>query len=240
VSEPAISGARTLHRRIRADLETPIRAGAWARGFRIPTERDLMARYGCARMTVSRAIASLVQAGLVERRKRAGSFVARPHLQTAVLQIPDIAALITDRGESYRFQRLSRRIRPASPDDWEESSSGLSGEVLALWGLHFASGTPLAVERRVINLAAVPEARTLSFQAESPGSWLLKHVSWSEAQHRITAVNPNAETARRLGIRPGLACLSVERRTWRAGEWITVVRQIFPGNRYDLVAAFGP
>ena len=51
--------AQTLDRRIRSDLEQRIRSGDWAPGQRIPTELDLMADYGCSRMTVSKAIAAL-------------------------------------------------------------------------------------------------------------------------------------------------------------------------------------
>jgi GntR family histidine utilization transcriptional repressor len=160
---------QALHRRIRADLESEIRSGAWPPGFRLPTEQALMAKYRCARMTVSRAVGSLSQAGLVERRKRAGSFVARPRLQTAVLEIPDIPALITARGEAYRFRRLSRRVRTPGPADPDEAALDTSPLVLAVGGLHLAGGEPFALERRIINLAAVPQARALAFDAEPPG-----------------------------------------------------------------------
>ena len=39
-------------------------------------------------------------------------------------------------------------------------------------------------------------------------------------------------------MKPGAACLCVERRTWRDGQGVTRVRQVFPGDRYDLVALF--
>jgi GntR family histidine utilization transcriptional repressor len=199
-----------------------------------------MAKYRCARMTVSRAVGSLSQAGLVERRKRAGSFVARPRLQTAVLEIPDIPALITARGEAYRFRRLSRRVRTPGPADPDEAALDTSPLVLAVGGLHLAGGEPFALERRIINLAAVPQARALAFDAEPPGTWLLRHVAWTKARHQIGAVNADAATAAKLAIRPGLACLTVERWTWRAGEWITFVRQTFPADRYTLLATFEP
>ena len=83
---------RALHQRISLDLEANIRSGAWPPGFRIPFEHELTAQYGCARATVNKAVSALVAAGLIERRRRAGSFVARPHLQSAVLEIPDIQA----------------------------------------------------------------------------------------------------------------------------------------------------
>jgi GntR family histidine utilization transcriptional repressor len=237
---PGLSAPPILHRRIRADLEAEIRSGAWPTGFRIPTERDLMARYGCARMTVSRAMASLAQAGLVERRKKAGSFVARPPIRAAVLEIPDIPAVIRARGEAYRFQRLSRRLEAAGAFAVDETGAESTPPVLAVRGLHFASDVPFALERRVINLEAAPQAADLAFDSEPPGTWLLRNVPWTRARHRITAINADAATARRLGVRRDFACLALERWTWGAAWWITFARQIFPADRYDLVASFGP
>jgi GntR family histidine utilization transcriptional repressor len=37
-----------------------------------------MARYRCSRMTVSKALSELAQADLIERRRKAGTFVRRP------------------------------------------------------------------------------------------------------------------------------------------------------------------
>jgi GntR family histidine utilization transcriptional repressor len=231
---------QSLERRIRAELEGRIRSGEWSPGRRIPTELDLVAQYGCSRMTVSKAVAALVQAGLIERRKKAGSFVAQRRVQTAVLEIPDIPALIAERGEPYRFQRLTRRSRPLDPDDPAEASLPASGPVLAVSGVHFASDAPFALEHRVLNLAEVPDARNLAFDIEPPGSWLLRHVPWTQARHRIAAINADARTARELGISRGDACLRVERHTSRLGAWITFARLIFPGERHDMIADFAP
>lgn len=199
-----------------------------------------MAEYGCARMTVHKAITSLAAAGLVTRNKRAGTLVAKPHVVTAVLEIPDIGALITARGEAYEFRLLSREVRPARLEDVAEAALGEEGPVLALTGLHMAGGEPFALESRIISLASTPEARERDFTAEAPGSWLLHHVPWTEARHRITAVGADSVQARRLGLIRGAACLQVERWTWRTGAGVTFVRQLFPGDRYDLVAEFAP
>ncbi len=48
-----------LHDRIRRDVEKRILSGEWRPGHRIPYEHELMADYGCARMTVNRAISAL-------------------------------------------------------------------------------------------------------------------------------------------------------------------------------------
>lgn len=215
----------SLDARIRGDIETRIRSGTWKPGHRIPFETELASYYGCARATVSKAMAALARAGLIERRRRAGSFVAHPHVQSAVLDVPDIGAMIAARGDSYRFELLKRRAH---------------GRLLEIEGLHHAAGEPFGHEARTIQLDAVPEALEVDFAAEAPGAWLLGHVPWSDARHRIAAVGADVRISALLGIGLGAPCLQIERETWRTGTAITRVRQTFPGDRYDLVAEFTP
>ncbi|MGL4542309.1 MAG: UTRA domain-containing protein [Polymorphobacter sp.] len=238
-----------LHVRIGAAIESAIMSGAWKPGHRIPAEHVLMAEYGCARMTVSKALSRLAASGLIERRRRAGSFVAAPPEHHAALAIPDIRAEIMARGESYRLELLARRIRAPTAADRARMAM-TAGTVLELRCRHFANDRAYAIEDRLINLGAVPAAATVDFTVEPPGSWLLGHVPWTEAEHAIAAVNADATTAMLLGIARGAACLRLERWTWydrgaptpgrRLPERITHVRQTFPGTSYRLSARFAP
>ena len=224
-----------LHRRIGADIERRILSGEWAPGARVPTEAELQTEYGCARMTVSRALTDLSARGLILRRRRAGSVVARPPVQSAVLDIPDIAAEIAGRGMVYGYELLARIERAATDDEmW------LGDRVVEAACLHRADGVPFALERRLIGLAATPEAADETFETESPGGWLLRRAPWTEAEHRIAAVAADRETALRLDLAVGEACLKLERRTWADGRGVTWAWQTFPGQAYDLVARFSP
>ena len=89
---------KPLHQKIRDDIENQIRSGSLKPGDRIPFEHELMAQYGVSRMTVNKALTPLDEAGLIERRKRAGTFVRLPRLDSTVLDIPDIQHEITARG----------------------------------------------------------------------------------------------------------------------------------------------
>jgi GntR family transcriptional regulator, histidine utilization repressor len=229
----------TLHDRIRQDIEGEVMSGRWAAGQRIPYEHELMAHYACSRMTVNKALATLVERGLIERRKRAGSFVARPRGHSAALEFPDIRTDILDRGAHYEFELLERIEREASPDDRLRLDRA-HGRVLAIRCLHLADGEPFAFEDRLIDLEQVPEARSVRFDREPPGSWLLTHVPWSDARHVIASIAADAAAAQALRVAQGRACLLVERWTWRLPEKITHVRQIHPGDRYRLEAHFRP
>jgi GntR family histidine utilization transcriptional repressor len=230
----------TLYQRIRGQIEDLIRSGAWSPGRKVPSEAELMAQFDCSRMTVNKAMSALAEEGLIVRRRRAGSFVARPRVHSTVLDIPDIQAEIVTRGETYRFDLLELKRRKAKAGDADEVVLAAGGELLVLRGLHVAGDRPFALEDRLISLAAVPEAGDLDFAEESPGAWLLHHVPWTEAENRISAVGAEPAVADLLALDAGTALLAVERRTWRAGEPVTWVRQLFPGEAYDLVARFGP
>jgi GntR family histidine utilization transcriptional repressor len=228
----------SLHRRIYADLEARILSGEWAPGQRIPFEHELTRRYDCSRMTVNKAISELAERGLVTRRRRAGTFVAQPRAQSAVLSIPDLKAETEARGQAYGYELLMRRIR--DPHNEEEFSLAGGGRLLELSCLHSGDGAPLALERRLITLVETPEAEVADFENLSPGGWLLDFAPWTEAEHRISAVAAESGEARRLGLRAGAPCLLLERRTWRDGRPVTRATQLFPGDRYDLVARFSP
>ena len=105
----------SLHSRIIAEIEAKILGGEWPPGHRIPYEHELTERYGCSRMTVSKALTELARAGLIERRRKAGSFVARPKSQSALLEIRDIAADVAALGLHYRFAVLTRQRRRRDP-----------------------------------------------------------------------------------------------------------------------------
>jgi GntR family histidine utilization transcriptional repressor len=228
----------SLHQRIRADIEQRILTGDWRPGQRIPAEHELMKEYRCARMTVNKAMASLADTGLIVRRKRAGSFVAEPRVHAAILEIPDIQQHIAARGETYSLKLLARQQR--KPVGENERTLAGPGDLLVLRCLHLANGRPFALEDRAISLAAVPQAQKVDFSVHPPGTWLLSHVPWTQAEHRISAINADRTIAAKLKVPLNDACLAVERRTWRGDQHITHVRQIFPGERYDLVARFAP
>lgn len=219
-------------RRIQSDLEADIRSGRLRPGDRIPIEQDLAGRYGCARATVSKALGALAAAGLIERRRKAGSFVAHPPVHSAVMTVPDLAELIGARGETYRWE--GRSVRTVAGTEARGSPP-----VLRIEGVHFGGHEPFALENRLIELSEVPSAADADFMRQPPGTWLLAHLPWTEARHVIRAVGAKSAEARALQIAAGTACLELERDTWRSGRPITHVRQLFRGDRFDLVAEFG-
>jgi GntR family histidine utilization transcriptional repressor len=234
------SAAASLHERILGDIEGRILSGEWAPGTRIPVEHELSAHYHCSRMTVNKALSELARAGLIERRRKRGSFVMRATSRSAVLDIPDVMAEVEDLGAAYRFEILTRRRRGGARADAGRLEGIAAGPLLDLTCRHWADAKPFCIEERLINLAATPEAADEAFADIPPGAWLLARAPWTCAEHRIRARPADARRAALLDLPLGTACLVIERRTWSGQAAITYAQLTYPGEARELIARFSP
>lgn len=234
------SKSETLNQRIRSEIEERILSGEWPPGYRIPFEHELMEQYDCSRMTVNKVLTTLAENGLIERRRRAGSFVARrsPEQEFVTLEIPDIGLALGSRQRRYAYRLLSNAARRADPAIYNEVALAGDGELIAIDGVHLADERPVGVEHRLLNAASVPEALTMDFTSVPPGTWLLNEVSWTRGEYRISAEGASAADAALMECAPGTPCLVIERRTWRGDAPITWARQIFLSDQHELVARF--
>jgi GntR family histidine utilization transcriptional repressor len=156
------------------------------------------------------------------------------------LQIQDFALEAARAGVEYRFKILSRSIDPIDAAAAQRTGLPAGTEMLCLSTLHVMDDVPQALEQRLINLATVPEADKETFKDDPPGTWLLRRVPWTDAEHIVRAVNADSVMAKKLQIQTGAACLMLERRTWQAGAFVTEARITYPGDRHQLVGRFSP
>ena len=238
VKAPTTVGS--LHQRILSDIEQRIVSGEWPPGHRIPSEHELTDIYQCSRMTVNKVLTQLARANMVERRRKAGSFVMRSQSRAAVLEIHDIRAEVLALGLPYRYELISSKKRRSLRADMDALGLDKAGPVIELRSLHYASAQPFCLEYRLINLAAVPQAASEAFKDEPPGAWLMSHVPWTSAEHRIRAGASDADMASLLKVERGTPCLIIQRRTWIGASPVTYVRLAYPGEDHELVAHFSP
>ena len=127
---------------IRAEVMNRIRSRQWPPGGLIPSEEALAAEFGCARATVNRALTELATAGVLERKRKAGTRVAALPVRKATLDIPVIRAEVTARGLAYSFVLMSRTV--TAPPSGVAARLGLAtgARLIHLQTLHLAAGVP--------------------------------------------------------------------------------------------------
>jgi GntR family histidine utilization transcriptional repressor len=226
---------------IQREIENNITSGKWGPGHRIPPESELVTTYGCSRMTVNKALSNLVAAGLIIRKPRSGSTVAPPRVVEPLMSIQDIRAEVLSLDRTYGFRITSRDLRRVTdPTDAKYIGVPPGTSMLVFEVMHFADGLPFALETRQINLAVTPQAETADFSEVPPGTWLLREVPWTEAEHSMRAIAADQLIAKNLKVDSGAPCMSLARRTWKDADLITFVRFIYPGDRHRFVLRFLP
>lgn len=237
---PKLDGDGPMWQQIRRALADPILNGKWPPGTRIPTEILLTEQFRSSRMTVSKAMQMLVADGLVQRRPKVGTLVAERAQERPVFEIWDIAQLVERNGGVYEYKLLE--CRKLGPDADRRELLGVSLRTPLLWMrcMHLSDNRPIQLEERLINIEAAPNITCQPLETQGPSNWLLSHVPWTNAEHKISAREAPMEVAAELQVKVGTACLVVDRRTWNESTPVTLARLWHPDSRHNLVGHFKP
>ena len=95
---PRASPVASRHEQVSRQLRDDLAAGRYGQEGRLPSEAELARRFSVSRPTVARALQSLVEAGLLERRAGSGTFAkpgdvkkhAAPATRVLALLMPDL------------------------------------------------------------------------------------------------------------------------------------------------------
>ncbi len=204
----------------------------WLPGQLIPTETELAQEFGCARATVNKALRELAEAGLLDRRRKAGTRIAVNPVRKATLEIPITREEIQARGSVYRHVALqqTRTVPPALLASLLRLAK--KTPMLHLKALHLADEKPFLYEDRWINLAAVPGIAGVDFSEISANEWLVQNAPYTDGDISFSAANASREVAEYLGTSEGAAIFTIDRTTWDRDMPITSVRLAYaPGYR---------
>src|ERR1700704_427224 len=223
---------------VKTSIQHRIADGGWQPGVRLPSERELVQTFGCARMTVHRALRELEEEGLIERRQGSGSYVAELHPISNLLQVRDIHDEIAERGH----QHTTRVCFVAREKAAAEVASALrlrkGSTVYRCQLVHMENGVPIQFEDRHVNPALAPDLLEQDFTTVTPSRVLFEHAPLTEAEQVVEAVLATPEQAALLDVPEGSALLMVSRRTVSQGAVVSIARLYHPGSRFRLVGSF--
>ncbi|MCW2307701.1 GntR family transcriptional regulator [Rhodobium gokarnense] len=221
-------------RGVQSELLRRINEKEWPAGSLVPNEVDLAEEFGCARTTVNRAMRELADAGLLVRRRKAGTRVATHPASRVVLDIPIIRLEVEQRNAEWRQSLIEKTA--CVPPVRITSRLGLDpdAQMLHVRSLHFADNHPFLHEDRWMNIAALPGVERVDFSAVSSNEWLIENAPYTTGDIAFSAMNADAALADLLEAPLGAAIFVVDRITWDKDIPITSVRLSYaPGYRMN-------
>ncbi|MCV2865734.1 GntR family transcriptional regulator [Albidovulum sediminicola] len=230
-------GGGPLYVQLRKRIEAGIAEGVLAPDTPLPPEREVASLTELSRVTVRKAIAELVDKGLVVQRQGSGSFIAaeRPRVEQSLSRLTSFTEDMARRGLSSVSQWLERGLFLPSPEEVLTLGLGSDDQVSRLARLRLADGRPMAVERASLPPDILPNPLAVTHSLyEVLGQAGLRPV---RAIQKISAVNLTEAEAAQLGLPAGAAGLRIERISYLPeGRVAEFTRSLYRGDAYDFVA----
>ncbi|MDJ1158173.1 GntR family transcriptional regulator [Chelatococcus sp. SYSU_G07232] len=217
-------------------IQEAVRSGALKPDEALPSERDLAKQLGISRVTVRKALAGLVDRGILVQRWGSGTFIAPGvRVEQPLSRLSSFTDDMLARGMQPSAVDLSRAVGPASPKELMALGLSPGDLVTRIDRLRMADGVPMAIEYAVVPARFLPDPKAVGRSL---------YAALNERGHqprralqRLHATLLDAEQARLLQVPVRSAALYIERRSFLdSGEAVEFTSSYYRGDAYDFVA----
>ena len=198
-------------------------------GSPMPSERELVHRFGVARMTVRQAMDALVAEGLLERIPGRGTFVARPRTDPRLIGFTEE---MTRRALLAESQTLLARREQASPS-LARALVITEGDAVIHWKrLRRADAVPMCIEDAYLNEVLIPGFLQSGMPTSLYGALTDRGLRPTAAEDSITSDLATKAEADLLEVPPHSPVLRQSRRAFVSDKVIEVSRSVYRADRY--------
>lgn len=223
-----------LYQQLERKLRDAIRLKKLSPGDALPAERDLAEQFAVSRITIRKALDSLVAEGLLTRQQGTGTFVAA-RVEKSFSKLSSFTEDMKSRGRVPHSTWISRTAGEVTPEESLTLSLSPGAPVYRFHRIRYADSIPMALEFSTIPAFCLPAPEAV----ESSLYEALARTGHRpvRALQRLRAVLFNAEQAELLRVVAKDAGLLIERRGFlKDGRVVEVTQSYYRGDAYDFVA----
>lgn len=213
-----------------------INEGKWKEGDKIPSERDLALEFDVSRMTARQAVNTLVDEGLLERRRGAGTFVAPEKVRERMSGVSSFTETVERQGKEPSSKLVAYHTKPASVSEAEKLNIQTDDEVLVMERIRYADDLPICYE-----VATIPFDLVEDLSKEAVTQHLFqtlekeKGIRVERAEQTISATWASEAVSEMLDVKRGSSVLRLRQISYSQDDVpFEYVRSQYVGDRYEF------
>ncbi|QID19310.1 GntR family transcriptional regulator [Nitrogeniibacter mangrovi] len=208
-----------LHTQIREALRRGILDGTYPPHSQMPSESQMMARFGVSRITIRQALGDLQKEGLIFKVMGKGSFVAKPKAFQSLSRLQGFGEAMAPSGYETYALLLSAREVPASAVVAQRLALEAGSPVFEIQRLRYLNREPISVDVSYFPID-IGQRLTQEDLATRDIFVILENDYGHNLTHadvQIEAISAETSLGRHLDVAEGSPLLRIERLTY-AGE----------------------
>ena len=229
-----------LYRQLARSVEKKIQDGSFPEGSRIPSEQELMRRFGLSRITVRQAMEDLFQRSIIVRKQGLGTFVQKPVMTQEVDDLFGFYPALRNRGLNPKTRILNYEAISADREIRERLDLS-PGEKVLRFSRQYLLEPALFLIIQMHIPQDLAEKWTRKEAAEKNSFRLLQENAGIRIQSSslsIRASLASGKTGEWLKVPKGSPVLELRRLTYSAGKRpVEYAVLFFPGESYELKTA---
>jgi GntR family transcriptional regulator len=232
----AVPGQK-LYRAVVDALRREIETGRFAETQLLPAERVLCELLDVSRTTLRKAIADLVDEGVLLHRHGAGTFIhrARLHVDQPSSRLTSFTEDMQLRGLEASSRELERGVFLPTPEEAMMLGAGPNERVFRLGRLRLADGLPMAIERATVPLRFLPELEAVG--ASLYEALAARGFKPTRGLQRLRAILVSDVDAELLGIERNSPALHIQRIAYLTdGSCVEFTKSLYRADAYDFVS----
>ncbi|WP_426246102.1 GntR family transcriptional regulator [Nocardioides sp. LHG3406-4] len=206
-------------------------------GTPAPSERELVAQFGVARMTVRQAMDALVVEGLLERMPGRGTFVAPPRRRVGMLT--GFTEDMRQRGLLPESQTLLARREQAGPGVARALDISAGDAVIHWKRLRRGNGQAICIEDAYLNEVLLPGFLQSGMPTSLYDALDARGLRPTWAEDSVTSDIATDEEAEQLELPKGSPVLRVARRALMDHRPVEVSRSAYRHDRFTMYVQVG-
>jgi GntR family transcriptional regulator len=208
-----------LYGKVEEVLASEIARGYLKPGDRLPSEEELLTRFGVSRITVRRAIQNLIQRGTVEIRRGHGTYVLAPRISQELTTLTGFVEDMDIHGRKASARVLSQGVVAANAIVARQLGINKGARVMRVERVRLADSVPMSFDETYLPLDIGKKIVSNDLRSK-PIFTLLEDkygIPLTDAEYKMEAAVASAHIAQGLAISEGSAIFRIERTSFTGG-----------------------